>query len=224
MPDKVIIIRVIWTLNSACSEEISHPFSYINLQVTLNTLSFADKPLNVCIFKYFGTFTFFFLSDMNHFSSRVQKAASRDMWDIGLLIHNIFIADVTREEMIWMLSLQCSHFDTQLIEKTFVNRPQLCSKCRWWPHIFFINCNINIPDICNSWLAQISLFSGIGLTLNLLTWYKYALCKYRFLCWKTSYKKGLVCHRVDTFICVALKTLFSPSLSSLTYFKQFSKP
>lgn len=38
--------------------------------------------------------------DMNHFSSRVQKAASRDMWDIGLLIHNIFIADVTREEMI----------------------------------------------------------------------------------------------------------------------------
>ena len=58
---------------------------------------------------------------MNHFSSRVQKAASRDMWDIGLLIHNIFIADVTREEMIWMLSLQCSHFDTQFIDKTFVN-------------------------------------------------------------------------------------------------------
>ena len=104
------------------------------------------------------TFTFFFLSDMNHFSSRVQKAASRDMWDIGLLIHNIFIADVTREEMIWMLSLQCSHFDTQLIDKTFVNRCQLCCKCRWWPHIFMINCNINIPDICNSWLARTLIY------------------------------------------------------------------
>lgn len=40
------------------------------------------------------------LEDVNHFSSRVQKAASRDMWDIGLLIHNLFILDVNREEMI----------------------------------------------------------------------------------------------------------------------------
>lgn len=127
---------------------------YLNLLckkafITLNTLA---------------TFTFFFfLSDMNHFSSRVQKAASRDMWDIGLLIHNIFIADVTREEMIWMLSLQCNHYYSAHWQRTFASRCGPCCKCRWRPDIF------NIPDICNSWLARISLFSDNGSTLNLLT-------------------------------------------------------
>ncbi|CAH3149840.1 unnamed protein product [Porites lobata] len=38
--------------------------------------------------------------DANHFAPRVQKAASPDMWDLGVLIHNFFIIDVTREEMI----------------------------------------------------------------------------------------------------------------------------
>lgn len=49
-----------------------------------------------CIFIYL----FFFFSDANHFAPRVQKAASPDMWDLGVLIHNFFIIDVTREEMI----------------------------------------------------------------------------------------------------------------------------
>lgn len=38
--------------------------------------------------------------DVNHFSARVQRAASQDMWDLGVLIHNLFIIDVTHEEMI----------------------------------------------------------------------------------------------------------------------------
>lgn len=37
--------------------------------------------------------------DVNHFSVRVQKAATPDVWDLGVLIHNFFITDVTREEI-----------------------------------------------------------------------------------------------------------------------------
>lgn len=37
--------------------------------------------------------------DPNHFSGRIQKAATPDVWDLGVLIHNFFITDVTREEM-----------------------------------------------------------------------------------------------------------------------------
>ncbi|KAL9980707.1 hypothetical protein ACROYT_G009334 [Oculina patagonica] len=37
--------------------------------------------------------------DANHFSERVQKAATPDVWDLGVLIHNFFITDVTREEI-----------------------------------------------------------------------------------------------------------------------------
>jgi len=37
--------------------------------------------------------------DSNHFSGRIQKAATPDVWDLGVLIHNLFITDVTREEM-----------------------------------------------------------------------------------------------------------------------------
>lgn len=42
----------------------------------------------------------YIIEDENHFSARVQKAATPDMWDLGVLIHNFFIMDVTREEMI----------------------------------------------------------------------------------------------------------------------------
>jgi len=38
--------------------------------------------------------------DVDHFAPRVQKAASPDMWDLGVLIHNFYIIDVAREEMI----------------------------------------------------------------------------------------------------------------------------
>ncbi|KAJ7374021.1 Flotillin-2 [Desmophyllum pertusum] len=38
--------------------------------------------------------------DANHFSERVQKAATPDVWDLGVLIHNFFITDVAQEELI----------------------------------------------------------------------------------------------------------------------------
>lgn len=37
--------------------------------------------------------------DANHFSVKVQKAATPDLWDLGVLIHNFFITDVSREDL-----------------------------------------------------------------------------------------------------------------------------
>ena len=39
------------------------------------------------------------IPDANHFSVKVQKAATPDLWDLGVLIHNFFITDVTREDL-----------------------------------------------------------------------------------------------------------------------------
>ncbi|RMX55231.1 hypothetical protein pdam_00021807 [Pocillopora damicornis] len=36
--------------------------------------------------------------DANHLSVKVRKAAIPDVWDLGVLIHDFFITDVTRED------------------------------------------------------------------------------------------------------------------------------
>ena len=38
------------------------------------------------------------ISDANHLSVKVRKAAIPDVWDLGVLIHDFFITDVTRED------------------------------------------------------------------------------------------------------------------------------
>ena len=36
--------------------------------------------------------------DPGHFAARVQKAATPDFWEIGVLIHNLIVTEVVREE------------------------------------------------------------------------------------------------------------------------------
>ena len=44
-------------------------------------------------------FYFCVFLDQGHFAERVKKAATPDMWDLGVLIHNFLIKDMIRDEI-----------------------------------------------------------------------------------------------------------------------------